>query len=351
MNARDRRRIYDPSPIADEGYLAEDRDDDHVKTKEGVLETVTAEYSEIRRSSDPEGAENEAASLSDTGSRESGEDFESETSSVTSFDFNSVYRDEDTVGIKDGQTDPTLNQTKPSKDTATPPWFNAKCDAKVTNESIIRSRYLKSDTGISDGVAELCFGRDGVRDDQTDHEPLFRWTHLTNSVLDFEDMIAAIRDAPGLEALDKETIIKQVEVFRRSNEKPLRAPGGIRGRYIEGDGLEAVYTHESTEETTKSAIIILSIPYFSLEKYVANNLSENSTAHFPRTLLQSVQSTTQKERDLQQAVCQLDGTPKGHCFRVPQLWCCIFNECEYIAVDDGSQSNLTTRPYNHVLTP
>jgi hypothetical protein len=47
-----------------------------------------------------------------------------------------------------------------------------------------------------------------------------------------------------------------------------------------------------------------------------------------RTLLQARFSLVQKQRDLQQAVCQLEDAATEHCFHIAQLWCLVLEDCE-----------------------
>lgn len=74
-------------------------------------------------------------------------------------------------------------------------------------------------------------------------------------------------------------------------------------------------------------LIWLCLPYFCLQKYTSSNVQPAS--HPPRTLLQTRQSMTPKERDLKQAVCHLPGTPAGSCFHIGQAWFLILEDCKY----------------------
>lgn len=298
-----------------------------IRTESKILEPIRLKIKDSQERVGSVNLQNEVASSYEAGGEEFDDQSETETKSVTSFDLDLIYHDKKLGGGKD-EGNSSANWPNADGNMMSIPAIPAKCNSKVLTQSIIRSRYLKSDLESRRVVAELTLGIDGAQKEQPDVKPLFRWVHLTNAILDFEDLILAIHEAPNLSSIDKDTVVKQIELFRKSNEKPLRTPRGIKGRYMEGDGLEAVYSNQTSEGSESSAVLVLSIPYFALQKYIPNNLSESSPGHFSRTLLQSIYSSTQEERDMQQAVCQLDGTPKGHCFAVPQLWCCIFNESE-----------------------
>lgn len=71
------------------------------------------------------------------------------------------------------------------------------------------------------------------------------------------------------------------------------------------------------------------LPYFSLENY-SGLLSAENSAEFPvQTLLQGQFSKTARERDMQQAVCQIGRRGSGRCFHIAQLWCLIIDKCSY----------------------
>lgn len=86
------------------------------------------------------------------------------------------------------------------------------------------------------------------------------------------------------------------------------------------------------------AAIWICLPYFCLAEYSGVLSASRSGAHPMQTLLQARFSLVQKDRDLQQAVCNLLGTPPGFCFHIAQLWCLVLDDCNipwsYLEVDD-----------------
>ena len=69
------------------------------------------------------------------------------------------------------------------------------------------------------------------------------------------------------------------------------------------------------------------MPYFCLERYSGIQSASQSGQHPVRTLLQARFISVRKDRDMQQAVCQMPDTPKGHCMHIAQIW--------YLLLDDS----------------
>lgn len=72
------------------------------------------------------------------------------------------------------------------------------------------------------------------------------------------------------------------------------------------------------------------IPYFCLDRYVGSGSGGRAASHPMRTLLQVRFSSVRKDRDMQQAVCQLLNTRRNadHCFHIAQIWCLLLEECK-----------------------
>ena len=90
---------------------------------------------------------------------------------------------------------------------------------------------------------------------------------------------------------------------------------------------EVVYRRQSLK-SKKRRFQFMAMPYISLSKYSTTSSSPSSDQHPMRTLLQSSLPSTTSNRELQQAVCQLENGPKDTCFHVPQIWCLVFDNCE-----------------------
>jgi hypothetical protein len=127
---------------------------------------------------------------------------------------------------------------------------------------------------------------------------------------------------------------------KRDHTKTVQASDGKYARY-----LDPKLRHEPLVEDGKPVnsrtVTWVSLPYFSLESY--SGLLE--TANSPKsllatpTLLQARYSRTTRARDMEQAVCEQGGAPKGHCFHVAQLWCLVLDNCTLESTDPSNHLN------------
>lgn len=103
-------------------------------------------------------------------------------------------------------------------------------------------------------------------------------------------------------------------------EKTLQTSQGVQSSYV-----EAVCGHIKPEMGNKdeAQVVFLSLPYFELASLSKKSPFHSRGTHPPRTLLQYSHGRVTKSRDLQQAICHLDQSPKGHCFHISYLWCLV----------------------------
>lgn len=123
---------------------------------------------------------------------------------------------------------------------------------------------------------------------------------------------------------------------RDQYEKPVSMLEGRKGRYLDHNLTSHVAptSDEASEADTskpKRSALFLSMPYFCLAPYTTYVPSNTSDFSPIKTLLQSWHPSTPKQRDLQQAVCTLPYSQKGHVFHVPQIWCLMLSNSEPIA--------------------
>ena len=98
-------------------------------------------------------------------------------------------------------------------------------------------------------------------------------------------------------------------------------PGFLQETLSQGDGPK--------EKSSRARTVTwLCLPYFCLEEYSGVLSTSRPGSHPMRTLLQARFSLVHKERDLQQAVCNMIGTPQGFCFHISQIWCLILDDCK-----------------------
>jgi hypothetical protein len=115
---------------------------------------------------------------------------------------------------------------------------------------------------------------------------------------------------------------------KRDHVKTVQTSDGKYVRY-----LDPKLRHEPLNQNGKpvgsQSVTWISLPYLCLEPY-SGLLGANSSKSFPTpTLLQARYSRTARNRDMEQAVCQQKGAPKGLCFHIAQLWCLILDDCKY----------------------
>ncbi|KAL8970969.1 MAG: hypothetical protein Q9197_003527 [Variospora fuerteventurae] len=94
------------------------------------------------------------------------------------------------------------------------------------------------------------------------------------------------------------------------------------GRYLES-GLTTWYPSIKgfVGKDAASRIHFLCMPYFSLSPYIGDKYVTTADSHALRSLLQTLYPSASMERDMLQAVCQLQVTGLRQCFHVPQIWC------------------------------
>jgi hypothetical protein len=132
---------------------------------------------------------------------------------------------------------------------------------------------------------------------------------------------------PALDATERKAIAQLLPRVRRK-VKTIQTSTGKNVQYME----PAVIPHKISDNGKNRSIVSrtaawVCLPYLSLENY-SGLLSAESSAEFPiQTLLQAQYSKTARERDMQQAVCQIDRRGNGRCFHIAQLWCLIINKC------------------------
>ena len=127
---------------------------------------------------------------------------------------------------------------------------------------------------------------------------------------------------------DCRQINKVFDKIRTEFVRTLRTPQGGQSQYLKGSLVfENVQpARRSRSRDQKHSIMFFSLPYFSLERITQPGASKKTAIHTPRTLLQVLYSSSDRNRELQQAVCQLTQTQKQHCFHVNQMWCLLLNE-------------------------
>ncbi|KAL8662824.1 MAG: hypothetical protein Q9168_008199, partial [Polycauliona sp. 1 TL-2023] len=151
----------------------------------------------------------------------------------------------------------------------------------------------------------------------------------------FKSRVSTLLQEKGFETEQISLLLNDVH---RRFEHQIPASGNTKGKYLEptlaSDPLSSRYDKPSRTR-------FLCLPYFQLRQLPTHSLSIVSEIHTTRTLLETQYPSTSAKRDLQQAVCHFDYTPKRHCFHVPQLWCLIIDN--RFLITSGSLSKEETQ--------
>ncbi|KAH7171172.1 hypothetical protein EDB81DRAFT_851830 [Dactylonectria macrodidyma] len=174
-------------------------------------------------------------------------------------------------------------------------------------------------------------------------ESLFRWIHVRQDVMNFEELWSEISCVPDLSDLEKRAVTR----LRASVKGSLKARHNAKGTkvgYVDPRSIEIPLKSLTRGNATRGAPAgsarWICIPYFSLDQY-SGLLSASNISLFPaQTLLQAQYSRTNVQRDMEQAVCQLGNANRGECFHIAQLWCVVIDNSLLVTCGTMSQSDL-----------
>ncbi|KAI9642368.1 hypothetical protein NHQ30_009172 [Ciborinia camelliae] len=165
-------------------------------------------------------------------------------------------------------------------------------------------------------------------------------SRFEDSSMDFDSFQNGILNLDGLKEDERFGISKLLERVKRRYDKKLQVSSRTKVKRMVPKLLQERLRDETPSASSKPRKLTwLSLPYFSLQKYTSSALQPSS--HPPRTLLQTRQSMTPKERDLRQAVCHLPDTPAGSCFHIGQAWFLILDNSSIISCAGLSTSQLS----------
>ncbi|KAM0345277.1 hypothetical protein ACHAPU_006676 [Fusarium lateritium] len=218
-------------------------------------------------------------------------------------------------------------------------------DVKVAHP---RSQLTLVQSSVYTGNAEMGGSHTAalnvVHDPKGQKHPLFRWLHVPQDVMNFEDFWVEISRIPDLTELEKKAItrlrvdVKKTCVKSRTNPKGAKV-GYLDPKYIEVP-LKSLKQEVKTSDTTTGSARWICIPYFSLEQY-SGLLAATSMSLFPaQTLLQSQYSRNTAARDMEQAVVQLGNAEHGECFHISQLWCLVIDNSLIVTCGTMSRDGL-----------
>ncbi|TGO17316.1 hypothetical protein BPAE_0437g00020 [Botrytis paeoniae] len=207
-------------------------------------------------------------------------------------------------------------------------------------DKIIQSHYVGD--GIMGGIHSVDFTISPGQAGSTVKlpAPLFSWVQFEDSTMNFDSFHSGILNLDGLREGERLGISRLLDLVKRRYHKTLQVSSRTKVGHIIPRLLQELLRDETPSMTFKPRKLTwLCLPYFSLQKYNSSNFKPSS--HPPRTLLQTRQSMTLKERDLKQAVCHLPDTPAGSCFHIGQAWFLILDDSSIISCAGFSTAQMT----------
>ncbi|KAL8932385.1 MAG: hypothetical protein Q9211_006344, partial [Gyalolechia sp. 1 TL-2023] len=192
----------------------------------------------------------------------------------------------------------TINAGKPEESSPYTP----------TDLCVWHSRFLGDPLQHWDGAASLSAYKSPPNRKQQG-PGLFKWMC---------DYISSLSDLIGIQS---ERTAALIHLLRQKSEHSIPIAGATKGRYLEPNMTTWPPSLRYSPGKKAGRVHFLCLPYFTLAPYAAHQYSNTSDAHPTRSLLQTQYPSAAMERDLQQAVCQLQASDQRLCYHVPQLWC------------------------------
>ncbi|KAH6898806.1 hypothetical protein B0T10DRAFT_120301 [Thelonectria olida] len=173
-------------------------------------------------------------------------------------------------------------------------------------------------------------------------QSLFRWLHVRQDVMSFDDLWMEISRLTDLSNVEKGAIAR-LRADAKSSLKSRYNPKGIKVGYAEPRVIEIPlksFNKKMEADSTLGSARWICVPYFSLEQY-SGLLSASNLSLFPaQTLLQAQYSRNNVQRDMEQAVCQLGHAKRGECFHISQLWCIVIDNGLLVTCGTMRQTDL-----------
>ncbi|KAK2060271.1 hypothetical protein LY76DRAFT_676820 [Colletotrichum caudatum] len=187
---------------------------------------------------------------------------------------------------------------------------------------VYQSRYTGE--GILGGAHSAAL--DIVYDTNRRRQSLFRWLHVQQDMMNFDEFTNEISRA--LSEKEQTEIRKLLSDVRKNYSKTLRTSREKTVKHMEPGYLQLPLQQgdqEKNPQARKRTVTWLCIPYFSLEEYSGIQATGNPGAYPPQTLLQSAFSRNSQKRDMLQAARQIGNGGENWCFHIRQLWCIVLD--------------------------
>lgn len=172
-----------------------------------------------------------------------------------------------------------------------------------------------------------------VRETKQPRQPLFRWVHLPQKTLNFDELSAEVMQIPTLSASERHGFDKLLTQVKRDAVRPRQLKRDKTVQHMEPGSIRLTIPSDQQPRArglmTAKVLTWLCIPYFTLEEYSGLG-TEVSNAGFPiETLLQHEYVRTPRACDEKYQIVRQDGYGKnGECLHISQLWCIILDNCK-----------------------
>ena len=159
-------------------------------------------------------------------------------------------------------------------------------------------------------------------------QPLYRWIHFEDEAMNFDDFQSGVNNIGGITDLERQAISRLLTRARKRFDKPFQTSAGLKARYFIPCLLSESIAAPTQSKNVKPRVVTWIVqPHFQLMKYKAVGPGEGKPGDHPvRTLMQARFALVQKERDMQQAVCQLKDAKPEFCFHIVQTWYLILDD-------------------------
>ncbi|CAM1507046.1 Fc.00g066870.m01.CDS01 [Cosmosporella sp. VM-42] len=183
-----------------------------------------------------------------------------------------------------------------------------------------------------------------LHDPKGRRKSLFRWLHVRQDVMNFDDFWSEVSRLSGLADGEKTALARLRADVKKNCVRSRYNSKGAKVGYLEPRSVEVPLKSKDKKQPSKNSSSEnarwICIPYFSLEQY-SGLLAASSLASFPtQTLLQAQYSRNTLQRDMEQAVCQLGTAKRGECFHISQLWCIVVDNSLLVTCGTMPQSDL-----------
>lgn len=159
-------------------------------------------------------------------------------------------------------------------------------------------------------------------------QPLFRWVHFEDEAMNFDDFQSGVNNIVAITDLERQAISRLLTRARKRFDKPFQTTTGMKARYFIPCLLSESIASQTQIKGGKPRVVTWIVQsHFQMRKYKALGPTDAKPSDHPtRTLMQARFALVQKERDMQQAVCQLKDAKPEWCFHIVQTWYLILDD-------------------------